>query len=135
MPLRAYASSGDIAAPEARLATGLPGSALARRVSHPLDGFSEFHELPHVFIPFRPALPGRTVSEFVWGTREARDAIRARSRTRAPPTTTAPRAPNTLPLTGTAGGSTGLSALAVARDGATQRDQAPEFPDRLCLAR
>jgi hypothetical protein len=47
--------------PEARLATGLPGSALAGRVSHPLDDFSEFHELPHVFIPFRPALPGRTV--------------------------------------------------------------------------
>jgi hypothetical protein len=52
MPLRTYASSGDIAASEARLATGLPGSALAGRVSHPLDDFSEFHELPHVFIPF-----------------------------------------------------------------------------------
>jgi hypothetical protein len=26
-----------------------------------LDDFSEFHESPHVFIPFRPALPGRTV--------------------------------------------------------------------------
>jgi len=57
--------------PGARLATGLPGSALAGRVSHPLDDFSEFHELPHVFIPFRPALPGRTVSEFVGGSREA----------------------------------------------------------------
>ena len=55
----------------ARLATGLPGSALAGRVSHPLDDFSEFHESPHDFIPFRPALPGRTVSEFVWDTREA----------------------------------------------------------------
>jgi len=47
--------------PGARLATGLPGSALAGRASHPLDDFSEFHESPHVFIPFRPALPGRTV--------------------------------------------------------------------------
>ena len=44
------------------------------------------------------------VSEFVWGTRKARDAIRARSRTREPPTTTATRAPNTLPLTGTLAG-------------------------------
>jgi hypothetical protein len=95
MPLRAYASSGDITAPEARLATGLPGSALAGRVSHPLDDFSEFHELPHVFIPFRPALPGRTVSEggsvFVGGPREAESvsegvAGRARSRTRDPHT-------------------------------------------------
>jgi hypothetical protein len=57
--------------PGARLATGLPGSALAGRVSHPLDDFSEFHESPHDFIPFRPALPGRTVSEFVWGARDA----------------------------------------------------------------
>ena len=44
------------------------------------------------------------VSEFVWGTRKARDAIRARSRTGEPPTTTATRAPNTLPLTGTLAG-------------------------------
>jgi hypothetical protein len=40
-PSRAYASPGGIAAPGARLATGLPGSALAERVSHPLDDFSE----------------------------------------------------------------------------------------------
>ena len=64
MSLRAYASSGDIAATEASLATGPPGLALAGRVSHPLDDFSEFHELPHVFIPFRPALPGRAGSVF-----------------------------------------------------------------------
>jgi hypothetical protein len=44
MPLRAYASFGGIAVVEARLATGLPGWALAGRVSHPLDGFSEFPE-------------------------------------------------------------------------------------------
>jgi len=44
---RAYASSLDIAAHGARLATGLPGSALAGRVSHPLDDFSKFPESPH----------------------------------------------------------------------------------------
>jgi hypothetical protein len=44
---RAYASSGGIAAPEARLATGLPGWALAGRVSHPLDDYSKFRESPH----------------------------------------------------------------------------------------
>jgi hypothetical protein len=62
------------------LATGLPGSALAGRVSHPLDDFSEFHESPHDFIPFRPALPGRTVSEFVWGAREPESVGRGRER-------------------------------------------------------
>jgi hypothetical protein len=31
-----------VAVDAARLATGLPGSALAGRVSHPLDDFSEF---------------------------------------------------------------------------------------------
>jgi len=46
---------GNIAAPEARLATGLPGWALAGQVSHLLDDGSEFHELPHGFNPFRPA--------------------------------------------------------------------------------
>jgi hypothetical protein len=62
MSLRSYASSEDITTLEARFATGPPGLALAGRVSHPLDDYSEFHELPHGFIPFRPALPGRTVS-------------------------------------------------------------------------
>ncbi|HEY5282923.1 MAG TPA: hypothetical protein VIM14_09050 [Polyangia bacterium] len=65
MSLRAYASSGDIAATEASLATGPPGLALAGRVSHPLDDFSEFLGLPHVSLPFRPALPGRTVAVVV----------------------------------------------------------------------
>jgi len=36
----------------ARLTTGLPGSALAGRVSHPLDDFSEFRRLPHI-VSFR----------------------------------------------------------------------------------
>lgn len=52
---RTYASSGNIAAPGARLATGLPGWALAGQASHLLDDDSEFHELPHGFNPFRPA--------------------------------------------------------------------------------
>ena len=44
----------------ARLATGLPGSALTGRDLHPLDDYSKIssrHRLPP--IPFRPALPGR----------------------------------------------------------------------------
>ena len=45
--LLAYASSEDIAAPGARLATGLPGSALAGRDLHPLDDCSEFPKSPH----------------------------------------------------------------------------------------
>ena len=58
---RTYASSGDIAAPEARLATGLPGWALAGRASHPLDDDSKFPESPHdSFLSDQP-LPGRTV--------------------------------------------------------------------------
>ena len=91
--------------PGARLATGLPGSTLAGRVSHPLDDFSEFHELPHVFIPFRPALPGRTVSKFVGGTRRAQAAGRGPQTLthRESPTQAAARwsLPPTLPLTGT----------------------------------
>ena len=47
---------------------------------------------------------GVGVSEFVWVTRKARAAIRARSHTRGSPTPTATRAPNTLPLTGTLAG-------------------------------
>jgi len=46
---------------------------------------------------------GVRVSEFVWGVRKARVASRVRSRPRELPTPTAPRAPNTLPLTGTLG--------------------------------
>ena len=44
----------------ARLATSLPGAALAGRDSHPLDDYSKIsrrHRLPP--IPLRPALPGR----------------------------------------------------------------------------
>jgi hypothetical protein len=39
--------AGAVADPGARLATGLPGWALAGRDSHPLDDFSEFRESPH----------------------------------------------------------------------------------------
>ncbi len=43
----------------ARLATGLPGSALAGRVSHPLDDTSDFKAASTTSYPNRPALPGR----------------------------------------------------------------------------
>ena len=101
--------------PGARLATGLPGSTLAGRVSHPLDDFSEFHELPHVFIPFRPALPGRTVSVFVWGARQAESVERGRERSgcRGPRTLTPAAHAGRLPLVAhaTATAHAGRSAL------------------------
>ena len=53
-------------------------------------------------------------SEFVWGTRKARTAGRARSRSREPPTPGGTRAPNTLTLPLT------LAA----------RREPPEFPDK-----
>ena len=68
----------------ARLATGPPGLALAGRVSHPLDDFSEFHELPHVFIPFRPALPGRTGRGRVSARRVSRLACACACASRGP---------------------------------------------------
>ena len=40
--LRTYASPARVATDGARLATGLPGSALAGRVSHPLDDIPNF---------------------------------------------------------------------------------------------
>lgn len=46
----------------ARLATSLPGLALAGRDSHPLDNISEFHKVIAYFNPFRPEFPGRNSS-------------------------------------------------------------------------
>ena len=43
----------------ARLASGLPGSALAGRGSHPLDDYSEFRIGTTSFRPIGPALPDR----------------------------------------------------------------------------
>lgn len=44
----------------ARLASGVPGSALAGRDSHPLDDQRDFQRATACFLPSRPALPGRT---------------------------------------------------------------------------
>lgn len=53
--------NGGVTVAAARLASSLPGSALAGRDSHPLDGYSEFQGGIVSSYPFGPALPGRII--------------------------------------------------------------------------
>lgn len=60
VPSRTYASPDDIAAPWRKARYRPAGLGFGRTGFAPVGRHSEFHESPHVFIPFRPALPGRT---------------------------------------------------------------------------
>jgi hypothetical protein len=48
-----------VAGKAARLVTGLPGSALTGRDSHPLDDYSDFQKVSPSLLPVRPGFPDR----------------------------------------------------------------------------
>ena len=54
-----------VAGKAARLVTGLPGSALAGRDSHPLDDYSDFQKASPSLLPVRPGFPDRYPDRFL----------------------------------------------------------------------
>ena len=65
---------GDLTVPAARLATGLLGSALAGRDSHPLDDIQDFSDSATCLLPDQPCLvaPNCSLSGTVWVSRKER---------------------------------------------------------------
>ena len=53
-----------VAGTAARLVTGLPGSALTGRDSHPLDDYSDFQRASPSLLPVRPGFPDRRPDPF-----------------------------------------------------------------------
>jgi hypothetical protein len=77
VPSRTYASPEGIAAPWRKARYRPAGLGFGRTGFAPVGRHSEFHESPHVFIPFRPVVPGRTAERVGIGMGPSTSARRA----------------------------------------------------------